>query len=217
MAQTSNAAFMSEVEDDRRSVTSVATSIWDGRQDQPLVQLRESRKAINVLRRNLLSEYVRVKGLDDDDFDDEYVEVDTLRHQFGSEVIRHVNLAREVAKSFPQNAEFVLGRVANSVNVFRDAWNKTAYFGSVSYGRLDIPPTEEILKVPSDPAPGEKRQRAELTLSTTMMETGGGVVAPRASSTPEPSTVEVVENVVSGGDVFVAPNVPQRRQHPAPD
>ena len=214
MAQNS-AAFMSEVEDDRRSVASVATTIWDGAQDAPLVQLRASRKAVNVLRRQLLADYVRVKGLDDDDFDDEYVEADTLRHQFGSEVIRHVNLARDIAKDFPQNAEFVLGRVANSVNVFREAWNKTSYFGQVSYGRLDIPSTNDIIKVPSNAAPGEKRQRADLTLSTTVMETGGGVVAPHASSTPEPETVEVVENAVSGGDVFVAPNVPQRRQRPA--
>ena len=75
MAQTDNAAFMSEVEDDRRSVASVATSIWDGAQDTPLVQLRESRKGVNVLRRQLLAEYARVKGLDEDDFDDEFVEV----------------------------------------------------------------------------------------------------------------------------------------------
>ena len=124
MAQTNTAAFMSEVEDDRRSVASVATSIWDGAQDQPLCQLRESRKAINALRRQLLADYVRVKGLDEEDFDDEFVEVDTLRHQFGSEIIRHVNLARKVAKDFPENAEFVLGRVANSVSIFREAWNK---------------------------------------------------------------------------------------------
>ena len=206
---------MSEVEDDRRSVTSVATSIWDGAQDAPLVQLRASRKGVNVLRRQLLADYVRVKGLDGDDFDDEYVEVDTLRHQFGEEIIRHVNLARKVATDFPANAKFVLGRVANSVSIFRDAWNKTSYFGQISYGRLDIPSTNDILKVPSDPAPGEKRPRADLTLSTTVMETGGGVVAPRASSTPEPGAVEVVENVVSGEDVFAAPSVPQRRQRPA--
>ena len=109
MAQTNNAAFMSEVEDDRRSVTSVATSIWDGAQDQPLCLLRKSRKGVNALRRQLLAEYVRVKGLDEEDFDDKFVEVDTLRHQFGSKIIRHVNLARKVAKDYPDYAEFVLG------------------------------------------------------------------------------------------------------------
>ena len=48
-----------------------------------------------------------------------------------------------------------------------------------------------------------------------VMETGGGAAAPHASSTPEPGNVEVVEMAASGGDAFVAPNVPQRRQHPA--
>ena len=133
MAQASNAAFMSEVEDDRRSVASAATSIWDGAQDQPLVLLRDSRKGVNVLRRQLIAEHARVKTLNEVDFDDEFVEVDTLCYKFGSEIIRHVNLARKVAKDYPENPEFVLGRVANSVNVFREAWNKTSYFGQVSY------------------------------------------------------------------------------------
>ena len=109
MAQQSNAAFLSEVKDDRRSVASVATSIWDGAQDQPIVLLRDSRKGVNVLRRQLLAEYVRVKNLDEEDFNDEFVEVDTLRYRFGTEIIRHVNLARQVAKEYPDNAKFVLG------------------------------------------------------------------------------------------------------------
>ena len=95
MAIAPAAAFMSEVEDDRQSVTSVATSIWGGVDEPNINELWESRKAANVLRRRLMAEYNRIKALDVEDFADDFPECDELRFNFGQAIVRHVNLARQ--------------------------------------------------------------------------------------------------------------------------
>merc|ERR1712082_459745 len=186
----------------------------DGAQDEPINVLRASRKEISKLRRKLEDEYERVQALNDDDFDDEFIEVDTLRFNFGKQIIRHVNLARQIAADYPDSAEFVLGRVANWIAKCRDAWNKTKYFGKeAGYGRVDIPSTADIVRPSGNYASGEKRPRAEISLSTTVMGPGVGAAAPRASSTPEPVDVDVVETATSDA-VFSVPTIPQRRQRP---
>ena len=129
MALPTAAAFMSEIEDDRQSVASAATSVWDGMNNAPVNALRESRKAVNVLRRQLTAEHARIKSLDEEDFKDEFIDADTMRYNFGQAILRHVNMARQTASEHPDHANFILTRVANSVGVLRDAWNKTAYFG----------------------------------------------------------------------------------------
>ena len=68
MAQSNAAAFISEIEDDRISIVSASTSVWGGIDAPPINTLRASRKAVNVLRRQLTSEYARVKALDVEDF-----------------------------------------------------------------------------------------------------------------------------------------------------
>ena len=93
MAFPPAAAFMSEVEDDRQSVTSVATSIWGGIDKPNVNDLRESRKVANVLRRRLTVEYARVKALDAEEFADDFPECDELRFNYGNVIMRHVNLA----------------------------------------------------------------------------------------------------------------------------
>ena len=105
MALQSNAAFLSECEDDRQSVASMATSIWDGANNPPINALRKSQKAVSALRCQLTSEYARMKTVNEEEFKDEFVEVDTLRYNYGNQILRHVNL-------------FILGRVANLVGVF---------------------------------------------------------------------------------------------------
>ena len=73
----------------------------------------------------------------------------------------------------------------------------------------------EILKLPVNHASGKKHPRANISLSTMVMETGGGADAPRTSSTPEPGNVEVVEMAASGDDFSMRPSVPLRQQRPA--
>ena len=92
-----NNAFMSEIDDDRQSVASVATSIWGGVDEPNINELRESRKAASVLRRRLAAEHANVKNMDEDDFIDAFPECDELRFQFGQAIVRHVNLARQKA------------------------------------------------------------------------------------------------------------------------
>ena len=87
MALPSNAAFLSEAEDDRQSVTSMATSVWKGADNPPINALRESRKAVSALRRQLTSEYARVKTLDDEDFKDKFIVVDMLRYNYGNQIL----------------------------------------------------------------------------------------------------------------------------------
>ena len=93
MALPPAAEFATEMEDDRQSVASAATSIWGGLDDPTINDLRGSRKAVNAIRRHLTSEYARVKALDVDDFIDDFPEVDELRFNFGKEIVRHVNMA----------------------------------------------------------------------------------------------------------------------------
>ena len=107
MALPTAAAFMSEVEDDRQSVASAATTVWDGVNNAPVNALRESRKAVNVLRRQLTAEYARVKSLDEEDFKDEFIDVDTMRYNFGQAILRHVNMARQTASEHPEHANFI--------------------------------------------------------------------------------------------------------------
>ena len=90
------ATFMSEVKDDRQSVASASTSIWGGVDDpniNELRELREFRKATNVLCHQLLAEYTRVKALDADEFDNEFPDVEELRFNYGNAIMRHMNLA----------------------------------------------------------------------------------------------------------------------------
>ena len=205
-----------EMEDDRQSVASASTSIWGGIDDPLINVLRSSRKAVNVLRRRLTTEYARVKSLDVKDFKDDFPDVDELRYTFGKEILRHINLARQTAAETPTNAEFVLSKVANSVAVFKEVWDKTAYFGkATAYPRIDIPTTAEIIRPIVDHAAGDKRPRAELSLSTTMMEAGGAVGVPHASSPLDPEDIDVVETAVAGDDGFLRPNVPARQRRPA--
>ena len=126
MALPSAAAFISEMEDDRLSVASASTSIWGGIDAAPINTLPASRKAVNVLRRQLTSEYARIRALDEEDFKDDFPDVDDIRYNFGKEILRHVNLARQAAAETPENSEFILTKVANSVAVFKEAWDKTA-------------------------------------------------------------------------------------------
>ena len=129
MALQSNAAFLSECEDDRQSVASMATSIWDGANNPPINALRKSQKAVSALHCQLTLEYARMKTVDEEEFKDKFVEVDMLRYNYGNQILQHVNLAQQITAENPTHAEFILGRVANSVGVFRDTWNKMSYFG----------------------------------------------------------------------------------------
>ena len=65
----------------------------------------------------------------------------------------------------------------------RTAWEKTAYFGkAIDYPRVNVPTPSDVLNPVVDHSTGEKRPRADLSLSTTVMETGDAASGPRASS-----------------------------------
>ena len=216
MAHSNAAAFISEIEDDRISVVSASTSIWGGIDAPPINTLRASRKAVNVLRRQLTSEHARVKSLDVEDFKDEYPDVDELRYKFGTEILRHINLARQTAAESQEKAAFILPKVANSVATFKEIWDKTSYFGqAAAYPRIDIPTTAEITRPIAEHVAGDKRPRDDLSLSTTVMAPGGSVGTPRASSPMDPEEIEVVEPAAMGVDGFRRPGIPARRQRPA--
>ena len=82
-----------------------------------------------------------------------------------------MNLARQIAADYPDSAEFVLGRVANSIAKFRDAWNKTKYFGKeAGYGRVDIPSTDDVVR------PGGVRQGSDRVLTPDLLCSFDGAV-----------------------------------------
>ena len=206
------AAFMSEVEDDHQSVTSVAMSIWGGL-DEPIVnELRESQKAANVLRRRLMAEYTRVKAMDAEEFADKFPECNELRFNYGQVIVRHVNLARQKAAMPNANLEFLLSKVVNSVTILRAAWEKTTYFGkAVAYPRIDVPTPADVVQPVVDHVAGERHPRTELSLSTTVMETGGAADVPCASSPLDPGEIDVEGAAEMNDSIFLRPVMPARR------
>ena len=153
--------------------------------------------------------------MDDDEFEDEFPDIDELRFNYGNAIVRLVKMAQEKAALPNAQADFILAKVANSVAIMHTAWERTAYYRkAVPYPCIDVPMPEEILKPIVHHSAGEKHPQADLSLSMMVMETGaaGG---PRSSSPASPKDVDVVIVDVDGGDKFRHPEVPIRRRQPA--
>ena len=114
--------------------------------DPRLADLKTERKNLNQKRRQLISEYDRIRNLDEDDFEDEFPDFDLLRYSFGASIIKHVATAREVASNAGDQGNDILKTVANSVVKMRQAWEETKYFGKEApLEEHKIPTTEEIV------------------------------------------------------------------------
>ena len=108
-------------------------------------------------------------------------------------------------------------KVANLVATMRTAWDKTAYFGkAVDYPRVNVPTPSDILNPGVDHSAREKRPCTDLTLSTTVIETGDEVSGPRASSPANPEDVDVEGGAAVNNGAFLHLDIPTSCQPAMP-
>ena len=123
---------VTEMEDDRLSDISVATTCFDGVTDNPHLNiLREIRKTINTHRRRLVVYYKALRHAlpDSEFFEDESPDCDHLRATFGKMVNDYIGAARiKVANGLVN--DLTLNAVAESVEIMRKTWSRTKYFGT---------------------------------------------------------------------------------------
>ena len=124
---------VTEMEDDRLSDISIATTCFGGVTDNPHInELREIRKIINKHRRRLMVEYKALIHAppDSEFFEDESPDCDHLRATFGKMVTDYIGVARMKVADGLVN-ELTLNRIAESVKIMRKTWSKTKYFGTM--------------------------------------------------------------------------------------
>ena len=85
---------MTEVDDDRFSSVSAATTCFGGFDDNIHVnELRAMRKAINVYRRRLMPSQKMIENASPEVFEDESPDHDHLRATYGKMVCQYINAA----------------------------------------------------------------------------------------------------------------------------
>ena len=166
---------MSDVDDERLSDFSTATTCFGGQHENPHInELRTMRKATSVQRRHMMYEYNRMLNASPEVREDDEPECDLHRALFGDMVIKYVEAARKKAMNEFVN-EYTLNMVAQSVELMRDAWSKTKYFGG-HQPNFVLPTRHEItapVKMPTSNILGSHatsesatRQRPEMTPTT---------------------------------------------------
>ena len=121
---------MTEMEDDRMSDISVATTCFGGHSDNPhLNELRAKRQQCSTLRRRMMTERKVMQGASPEVYEDMEPECDLTRATFGKSVIEYIKMARTKVMDGQLN-ELTLQMVAQSVEPMRKAWAKMNYFGN---------------------------------------------------------------------------------------
>ena len=109
--------YATEMEDDRLSDISAATTCFGGSTDNPhLNTLREMRKTINAHRRRLIVEYKALLDASPDSelFEDESPDCDHLRATTGLMITQYISTARNKVVNGLVN-ELTLNMIAESV------------------------------------------------------------------------------------------------------
>ena len=156
---------MTEMDDDRMSDISMATTCFGGHLDNPHVnELREMRSSISALRRRMMTEYKAVLAASPEDLDDLEPDFDLTRATYGKSIIDYVQAARTKVMDGLLN-EFTLNAVADSVERMKKAWQKTKYFGKHQPNFVFM--TDEEIKAPIRMLNGgTKRTASDLTMNT---------------------------------------------------
>ena len=156
---------MTEMDDDRMSDISMATTCFGGHLDNPHVnELREMRSSISALRRRMMTEYKAVLSASPDDLDDLEPDFDLTRATYGKSIIKYIQAARAKVTDGLLN-EFTLNAVADSVERMKKAWQKTKYFGKHQPNFVFM--TDEEIKAPIRMLNGgTKRTASDLTMNT---------------------------------------------------
>ena len=95
-------------------------------------------------------------------------------------------------------SEIILAKVANSVAIM------TSYFRkAVEYPCVDVLKTADIVRPIMIHNVGEKCPRMDLSLSTTVLDTGSTTNKPRTSSPANPEDVDVVRIDTEGDANFL--------------
>ena len=85
---------MNEMEDDRLSDISMATTCFGGHVDNPHInELRAMRQYCNTLRRRMSNERKVMKGLSPEDQEDNEPDCDLTRATFGMKVVEYIKAA----------------------------------------------------------------------------------------------------------------------------
>ena len=124
---------VTEMEDDRLSDISIATTCFGGVTDNPHInELREMRKTINAHRRRLIVEYKALLDASPDSelFEDESPDGDHLRVTTGLMITQYISTARHKVVNGLVN-ELTLNMIAESVEGMRKTWQQTKYFGGL--------------------------------------------------------------------------------------
>ena len=125
--------YATEMEDDRLSDISAATTCFGGSTNNPhLNMLREMRKAINARRRELIVGYKALLAAapDSEFFENKSPDCDHSRATMGLMITQYISAARtKVAEGLVN--ELTLNMIADSVEVMRKTWQKTKYFGKM--------------------------------------------------------------------------------------
>ena len=156
---------MSEMEDDRLSDISMATTCFSGHVDNPHInELRAMRKYCSTLRRRMADERKIMKGLSPEDHEDMEPDCDLTRATFGKSVVEYIEAARSKVTDCLVS-ELTLQMVATSVEPMRKSWEKTSYYGAFQANYVFM--TFEEITAPVIPLiPNSKRTAKDISIMT---------------------------------------------------
>ena len=90
-------AHLTEMDEDRMSDISSATTCFGGHKDNPHInELREMRSSINKQRRELLADYKKALTASPEDLEDMEPDLDLARAHYGRDIVEYVNTARRM-------------------------------------------------------------------------------------------------------------------------
>ena len=156
---------MNEMEDDRLSDISMATTCFGGHVDNPHInELRAMRQYCNTLQRRMSNERKVMKGLSPEDQEDNEPDCDLTRATFGMKVVEYIKTAQTKVMDCLVN-ELTLQMAATSVEPMRKAWDNTSYYGAFQANYVFMS-FEEITAPVTLPTPGTKRMTNDISITT---------------------------------------------------
>ena len=165
------------------SDVSMATTCFDGRIDEPhLNVLRSMRKSVNLLRRQMMTDYKAMQHADPDDREEMEPDFDLLRAHYGNDIIVYIATARSKVADGLLN-ELVLNMVADSVERMKKAWNKTKYFGKFQPNFVFM--TKEEITAPISLLNGGSKRTANDQMTTTDIHLGPPTPYRQRTSSPK--------------------------------
>ena len=200
---------MTEMDEDRLSTISAATTCFGGHYDNPHVNsLRAMRKELNAERRQMVRDFKNLQNASPEVYEDNFPEFDRLRAVFGKKVGEYIAAARNKVGDGLVN-DCTLEMVAISVKPMREAWNKTKYFSSLGLMPNFVFKTkDEIIAPVKMPETGTKRPAGDMSTTTDHLATP-------AFNHPRTSSPKDTASPALPSDGFLRPEgAPSRRRMP---